>query len=417
MRVSLTFMALMILASQAHAQIACTGPDDLCTGDPCVIGTVAVQSPCTVDFGNRALEIAGTVSVPDGGSLHFEARYVHLAGRIDGRHAGTGAHVTLASPGFSGSIHLDGVIDVSGDAASGTIDVVAPTDVRVTNGLHASSKLGTGGSIVVVSGGEVAVDGVLDVRGTDGGSIFVAGKQSASAFPELHVVVGGKCLASGREGAGGSVTLRGSNVRSAATLDVRGNDGDGGTVEVTGARNVSLDSHKKILASGTASGGTVSVSAQNGQAFVAGKVMARGRLGDGGTVATASPNGMVIFIAKSDLRGGMSGGHVRIDGDSVDLERVRAIVSGGAGGDIRVNQTGTEPVVVGGVERESGVSGGGLFDARPSGTIEILAPAASVMIASGRYLAGPAGCVGLSSGGSTDTTGVTSDVPLSPNCP
>lgn len=50
-------LSAVVLAGAAHAQpIDCSDPDNLCTGDPCVIsGPIAVQSPCVADFGTRAL--------------------------------------------------------------------------------------------------------------------------------------------------------------------------------------------------------------------------------------------------------------------------------------------------------------------------------------------------------------------------
>ena len=85
------FAMVAALASQAAADVSCADPNDLCTGDPCTITTVSVQSPCVVDFGARTLIIAGTVSVPDDGTLSFTAATIIQRGPIDGRHVGHGS--------------------------------------------------------------------------------------------------------------------------------------------------------------------------------------------------------------------------------------------------------------------------------------------------------------------------------------
>src|SRR5262245_49496554 len=115
----LTIILLLVTAADVSAQVSCADPDDLCTGDPCVIGTVTVVPPCEVDFGNRTLEVAGVVSVPDGGTLSFTAGQIRLLGRIDGRNAGIGAAVTLVAN--VGSLETAGKIDVFGGAGGGSV--------------------------------------------------------------------------------------------------------------------------------------------------------------------------------------------------------------------------------------------------------------------------------------------------------
>src|SRR5689334_9423242 len=105
---------LVILASAAQAQVSCSDPDNLCTGDPCVIdGTFTVVSPCDVDFGSRTLTVRGRMRVPNAGELSFSAGAitVEAQGGIDGSNVvalggvGTGADITLTA---SGAIAIDG---------------------------------------------------------------------------------------------------------------------------------------------------------------------------------------------------------------------------------------------------------------------------------------------------------------------
>jgi hypothetical protein len=51
--VALAVAVVGALPGVAHA-IRCTKPDDLCTGDPCVVRQVEVSSPCELDFSATA---------------------------------------------------------------------------------------------------------------------------------------------------------------------------------------------------------------------------------------------------------------------------------------------------------------------------------------------------------------------------
>jgi hypothetical protein len=63
-RVLFAVAAVAALAATAHAQVDCSNPDNLCTGDPCVIPPIEVQVPCVVDFGTRTVEIPDMLRVP-----------------------------------------------------------------------------------------------------------------------------------------------------------------------------------------------------------------------------------------------------------------------------------------------------------------------------------------------------------------
>ncbi len=120
-------LGLVVVASSARAQVSCSDPANLCTGDPCVITAVMVASPCTVDFGPRTVIIQGNLRVPAAGTLSFTAGAItlDLNSRIDGTDlsgGGAGADVTLQA---SGEIDLKGRgIDTSG-SPGGAITVEA----------------------------------------------------------------------------------------------------------------------------------------------------------------------------------------------------------------------------------------------------------------------------------------------------
>src|SRR5262250_3742147 len=119
-----TFFVVAIVcavAASVRAQTVCNAPDDLCTGDPCVIGDVDVTSPCELDFGPRALVVAGRVGVPQNGVLAFTAGTITIEhdGEIDADHHDSSdnlAHITLTA---AGAITVSGALGASSDHDSG----------------------------------------------------------------------------------------------------------------------------------------------------------------------------------------------------------------------------------------------------------------------------------------------------------
>jgi hypothetical protein len=65
----LAVLCMLFVTTAARAQVDCSDADNLCTGDPCVIGDVVVDAPCVVDFSPRALVIGGTVTCATCGTL------------------------------------------------------------------------------------------------------------------------------------------------------------------------------------------------------------------------------------------------------------------------------------------------------------------------------------------------------------
>src|SRR5262249_16463966 len=109
-------VALLLVASGVRAQVSCSNPDNLCTGDPCVIENGSVASSCVVDFGARALVVRGTVHVPDGGVLSFSAGAITVEkpGRIDAVHGDVGGNAGDITLQANGGIDVSGRLDASG---------------------------------------------------------------------------------------------------------------------------------------------------------------------------------------------------------------------------------------------------------------------------------------------------------------
>jgi hypothetical protein len=404
MRTLLSVILLLATTSSASAQVSCANPDDLCTGDPCVIDTLTVESPCVVGFGTRTVEIAGTLTVPDGGTLEIHAGEVRVTGRIAGRNtAGQGAMVSLfADPGRA---EVRGTIDVRG-IASGHVVVDGEAGATVDGKIRASGKGGAGGGVLVTSdGGNVLVLRTIDVRGTSGGFVRLIGPGPA-VVPAYNVNLYGRVDARGGAGNGGALEMSGPWVALSENVDLRAKGGDGGTVSVFASKHMGIQSPVKIFASGSANGGAIELltpPAESVPVLVNGKIDVRGIGGNGGPFTVSGPSSLVSFTGRADLRGAVTGGALGIDADVLDVSGARVRV--GTGGELRLDHGSAAAVTVNGV-----------FDARVNGVIEIAAPAASLTV-SGTFFAGPAGCVGVSAGGTLDTTGLDSDVALAASCP
>src|SRR5688572_27861289 len=146
---SLVLAAGLLAAQVAHAQVDCTNPDNLCTGDPCVIGgTVAVAASCVADFRPRTLVIAGTVTVPAGGTLTLTAASVQVTGVLQSKStsATVGGNPTLVA---TDDIDVTGRILTSG-AQPGTTTLDAGGNVSVSGTMRR-------GHAVLTAGGNIAI--------------------------------------------------------------------------------------------------------------------------------------------------------------------------------------------------------------------------------------------------------------------
>jgi len=406
---TLPALVLLLLAttSDVAAQVSCADPDNLCTGDPCVIDALTVATPCVVGFGTRTVEIAGTLTVPDGGTLEIHAGDVLVTGRIAGRNAaGQGAMVSLfAAPG---RVEVRGIVDVRG-IASGHVVVDGEAGATVDGKVRASGKGGPGGDVLVTSdAGNVVVQRTIDARGTSGGFVRLIGP-GPGVMPGANVSLYGRVDARGGAGNGGALEMSGPWVALSENVDLRGKGGDGGTVSLFASTHMGIQSPVKIFASGSVNGGAVDLLvplAESVPVLVNGKLDVRGVGGNGGSFTVSGPSSLVAFTGRADLRGAATGGALAIDADVLEVLGARIRVgSAGTGGELRLLHGSAAAVTVNGV-----------FDARASGVIEIAAPAASLTV-SGTFFAGPAGCIGVSAGGTLDTTGLAGDVALTPSCP
>jgi hypothetical protein len=446
--------ALFLFPAAVLAQVDCADANNLCTGNPCVVGEIEVVSPCVVDFGARTLVLTRTLKVPNAGVLSFSAQDIEVSGKVLGRHtvvtAGDGAAVSLIA---SNSIQVLKRIDVSGrfsagsvvldaggsvvlrapisaaakgnspTAAGGTVTMVAQGSLTSTHRgrIKAKGKNTPGGS-VSLSAATVGLDSSIDVSGSLGGVALVAGSVSA-------VILGDKVAARGADAVGGTITISGpSEVTtegkldadgestggvidvSGGAVDVRGNaqargngsGGNGGVISIAG-QTVSL---RNVRLRGRSNAGVLSASASAGDLTVAGQIDSRAVNGIGGDTSLLASGGVVVLRrVRSD--GQTAGGSIDIEstGAFVTVEdRLNVDASAGAGGTVAIAAA-TDIILDGGADA-GGAPGGA-----------IVASAADDLLASGRFDAQVGGCIALTAGGTLNLTDASLDPANSASCP
>jgi filamentous hemagglutinin family protein len=171
----------------------------------------------------------------------------------------------------------------------------------------APAAASSGGRIKVDGGdnGRVMIAGLVDANGASGGTINITGEQA-------HIT--GSVLAEGLEG-------------------------DGGTIDISGARFVSFGG---LLSVDGASGGVIGASSIDGDFSLGGKATARGRAGAGGTIDVAVAGESWEFGGSLlDVSGATDGGSIRsvIGEKLVSSAAYRARGEAGQGGRIDASAT------------------------------------------------------------------------------
>jgi hypothetical protein len=144
-RLVLAIGFVVLLPALAMAQVDCGDPNNLCTGDPCVIPTLEVEQFCTVDFGSRSLVIAGALSVPQGATVSLTAGTIAVTGNVLG-------------PGQGDDVRLNSL---------GAFSLTGQVVLR---------SIGGGSFLRITSNGNVDLSGIIRVRSrqTDPGGIAPA---------------------------------------------------------------------------------------------------------------------------------------------------------------------------------------------------------------------------------------------------
>jgi hypothetical protein len=365
---SLLLASLVLAAAVAQAQIDCSDPDNLCTGDPCTIASsIEVTPPCVVDFGSRALVVTGTVHAPSNSLVSFTAGSIMVSGVIE-----------ATDPTFAFHVGGDIVLTATGDVTvSGRLNVYAPVggtitldaggNVRIRGPVNASGTFG-GGGVAIDAGADVEITRPVKVRGGAGTIAVTAGG---------NLVVDGSLLAQNRAnggGPGGNVTLlAGGTVLVRNPIRAASMNGCGANVVVRGALGVAVE--RRIDARATCDV-DVEVSSSGGDVTIANRIDAGAPIG---TIRLEAAGTLSVAGSLSARGGTHPGGTVFVRGATVSLA---------TNVDVR---------------------------GEPGGTIE--GTATGDLTASGLFRAVPNGCIALSAGGTLDTSGATLAPPPVPDCP
>jgi hypothetical protein len=112
-RVVVALVAVLLAAAPGRAQVDCSNPGNLCTGDPCVIPALELPASCVVDFGARTVITQGRLRLPPDGVLSFSAGAFMVSGSIVNQHTiSSSVSVSLQA---TGSIVVEKTIRLRGE--------------------------------------------------------------------------------------------------------------------------------------------------------------------------------------------------------------------------------------------------------------------------------------------------------------
>lgn len=382
-RTGAAILAAVLLAPAARGQVSCADPNNLCTGDPCVITGIEVASPCTVDFGSRTL-IIDRLILPDSGVVALSAGTIEVKRNIAGRHVrsgGNGANIALIA---TGDIVVRAPVNTSGNATAGTILMLAGGNVELGAMLRSnpvgSAATATGGVVHVEAGGTLTTTGKGRVeaysRRTAGGQVILRG--------HTGVVHDGRTKAYGSSGGSVEISSLVGTVATNREIVATGFSNLGGTILISGSAGATIA--ETIGAYGAIDGGSIQVTSTAGAVLINGSLYFGGASGAGGTITLTG--GASVTVTKSVYAAGRTvGGTIQVSSPTGTVSvnnGLRVHTYSGSGGMITVSAGG--PVLTSGSLEASGDLGGG--------TINVSSTSNGVAIASGQLDASSRDAVG-----------------------
>jgi hypothetical protein len=395
-RATVTLQAVLgvwLLQATAAAAIDCSNPDNLCTGDPCVIPALLIDSPCTADFGTRTVVIAGALDVQTtalelhAGAISVEAPLVALATDVSLFASGdievSARFDTSAANGseYAGDIVLDagGTVNVTGSirASNVTIGSVPGPVITITagNAIHIpgsvdGSAVTEAATLNMTAGGDITLDGPVRCVGVSGGFVTVD--------------------------ASGSVAVRGG-INATGKTDYYSR---AGRIVLRGATGVAVESPLTVTSNrryGYDDPPMVDIASSAGDVIVTERINANAT---GPSQVLINAAGLVRLDAALRARSRKGGGLVQVTGATVevtDQARVTALRNRSEftanAGDLTLS---------------------GRFSPGVHSTIQ--GTASGNLVANGVFRA-PDGCIGLSAGGTLDTSGGRFNPPIVTSCP
>jgi hypothetical protein len=233
-RLALAAAILASLVGLLRAPVFALVPSDLCSGNPCVIGSdVTITASVLLDFGlGTALQFAPGIKVllQNGAAVQFEAGSISI---------GAGARFSSDAPGSSLYFSADGsTVDVAttGSPAvfvlrdSVEVGFVSAGDSTTNAKVDVTGETEEGGVFYIQSLGNLTFTGKVVADGTKDGQ-FNAGTVDLDAGGTLNVDA--KLRAKGHGADSGQVLMRGQSVVADGGIDVKPTAGGGGTVDIS----------------------------------------------------------------------------------------------------------------------------------------------------------------------------------------
>lgn len=407
------------VALGAWAQGSCPDVSELCpspTG-PCYFSDdVVIATPCLIDVRPRDFVISRKVKVEGGGTFSVSGASVSVSvfgGKIDAS-GEDGAHVSLIATDL---VSISAPIDVSGTSTAGSLTLTGGGVISSRSRIKADGGAG-GGTVTATAGDYVSITDI-SARSSSGpgGTVILRGGTGASAGGVN--IVGSKLSSGGTvdlSSASGQVSVGTIRARSGGNIRLVADDGrvllpDSGRIKASGdspgpilieSTSADVRLHGKIKAKGRITGGAVTIRAAT-DAFLQTKISAVGKE-TGGSIRIEAPTVEIEQPVKLDASGRVVGGEVRVVAGTVATTEHTKIAARG-GGRIQITAS-TGSLALSGLYLTKGVVGG---------TIE--ATAATDLTATGRFIAGPGGCIALAAGGVRDVSTATADGPIQDDCP
>jgi len=403
---------VLALAGPVHAVIKNVDEaDDICpsTDDPCFISEeVEIDSGSTIDFGTREVRViaggevnvgSGAVEFLCGGFRADVGDEVAIRARTAGQGGGLiGMEVRRRCSNDSGRTCLR-----DSQCVGGQCDV-GDADVTINGRIAAQGSNNRGpGFIAITAAGDIAINGPVNLnfggREDDGGVFLMESTDGA-------VSIGGKVEAlGGADSTGGEVNLTAArDVSVDDTIDVTGGDFDGGSVDVDAGRDVLINADLLASsASGQGFGGTVTFVADRDLLLAPGVTISTGGhedsesvCGDGGEQTYDAARNMILgdgaLLQSNAPRPDCIGGLILIaaggDLNAAATVEATAVGSDGGGGLIEVQVDGTAGFVGTAVLDVTGRGSG-------AGSIEIDAGVALVFNGTAEGTAGNDGSAAL----------------------
>jgi hypothetical protein len=347
------WLALLLLPtltlSAPERASALTTPDDLCTGNPCIISSDKdIESGSIIDFGTRNVILERTLDVGSGSmTLRAGSFTMRDRGKLDAKGGASGPggavvietvnDIVIDTAPLGGAVNLNGadagalllqttagsvtithrvVINMSSsisDASGGDLTIISAGAVSLAGKIEAGGGgLGGGGSVNIVASGGISLTGPVDVAGGEFGGGFVSLGAGGSVTLGPVAADGG-----GDAGDGGALdVIAEGSITLVGAFDARGSFGidgcgDGGDIDLLATGDITVQAEIDIDGPGTCCGGFLMMDGADVRLESAISARGPGAEGCGGDLEIAA-GGLLSLTGSIQADGGDLGGDIAL---------------------------------------------------------------------------------------------------------